>query len=37
MAAPGDLAATIHPHPTLSESLHEAAALAVGQPVHVSG
>jgi dihydrolipoamide dehydrogenase len=24
-AAPGDLAATIHPHPTLSESLHEAA------------
>ena len=37
MAAPGDLAATIHPHPTLSESLHEAAALAVGHPVHVSG
>jgi dihydrolipoamide dehydrogenase len=37
MAAPGDLAATIHPHPTLSEALHEAAALAVGQPIHVSG
>jgi len=37
MAAPGDLAATIHPHPTLSESLHEAAALALGHPLHVSG
>jgi dihydrolipoamide dehydrogenase len=37
MAAPGDLAATIHPHPTLSESLHEAAALALGHPIHVSG
>jgi dihydrolipoamide dehydrogenase len=37
MASPGDVAATIHPHPTLSESLHEAAALAVGHPVHVSG
>jgi dihydrolipoyl dehydrogenase len=37
MAAPGDLAATIHPHPTLSESLREAAALALGHPIHVSG
>jgi dihydrolipoamide dehydrogenase len=37
MAAPGDLAATIHPHPTLSEGLHEAAALALGHPIHVSG
>jgi dihydrolipoyl dehydrogenase len=37
MAAPGDVAATIHPHPTLSEGLHEAAALALGHPIHVSG
>jgi len=37
MAAPGDLAATIHPHPTLSEGLREAAALALGHPIHVSG
>jgi dihydrolipoamide dehydrogenase len=37
LAAPGDVAATIHPHPTLSESLHEAAALALGHPIHVSG
>jgi dihydrolipoamide dehydrogenase len=37
MAAPGDVAATIHPHPTLSEGLHEAAALVLGQPVHVAG
>jgi dihydrolipoyl dehydrogenase len=35
MAAPGDVAATIHPHPTLSEGLHEAAALLLGQPLHV--
>jgi dihydrolipoamide dehydrogenase len=37
MAAPGDVAATIHPHPTLSEGLHEAAALVLGHPVHVAG
>jgi dihydrolipoamide dehydrogenase len=37
LASPGDVAATIHPHPTLSESLHEAAALALGHPLHVSG
>jgi dihydrolipoamide dehydrogenase len=37
LASPGDVAATIHPHPTLSESLHEAAALALGHPIHVSG
>ncbi|HKE81965.1 MAG TPA: FAD-dependent oxidoreductase [Solirubrobacteraceae bacterium] len=36
MAAPGDVAATIHPHPTLSEGLHEAAALLLGQPIHVA-
>jgi dihydrolipoyl dehydrogenase len=35
MAAPGDVAATIHPHPTLSEGLHEAAALLLGHPLHV--
>jgi dihydrolipoamide dehydrogenase len=33
MAAPGDVAATIHPHPTLSETLHEAAALALGRAI----
>jgi dihydrolipoamide dehydrogenase len=36
MAAPGDLAATIHPHPTLSEGLREAAELMLGQPLHVA-
>ena len=30
-----DLAATIHPHPTLSEGLAEAAELALGWPTHV--
>lgn len=30
-----DLAASIHPHPTLSETLMEAAELYLGQPVHV--
>ena len=37
MAAPGDVAATIHPHPTLSEGLREAAALMLGHPLHVAG
>lgn len=32
-----DLAATIHPHPTMSEALNEAAHLAAGSPVHVAG
>jgi dihydrolipoamide dehydrogenase len=36
MAAPGDVAATVHPHPTLSEGLHEAAALLLGEPIHVA-
>jgi dihydrolipoamide dehydrogenase len=36
MAAPGDVAATIHPHPTLSEGLREAADLMLGQPLHVA-
>ena len=30
-----DLAATIHPHPTLSEGLMEAAEVCIGMPVHV--
>ncbi|HEY8450497.1 MAG TPA: dihydrolipoyl dehydrogenase [Bacillota bacterium] len=30
-----DLALTIHPHPTLSETLMEAAEAALGQPVHI--
>ncbi|MGQ0535749.1 MAG: dihydrolipoyl dehydrogenase [Methanobacteriota archaeon] len=30
-----DLALTIHPHPTLSESIMEAADVALGHPVHV--
>jgi dihydrolipoyl dehydrogenase len=36
MAAPGDVAATIHPHPTLSEGLREAAELMLGRPLHVA-
>jgi dihydrolipoamide dehydrogenase len=36
MAAPGDVAATIHPHPTLSEGLSEAAELMLGRPLHVA-
>lgn len=35
-ASPEDLAATIHPHPTISEAIREAAAIATGQPLHVS-
>ncbi|UTE73725.1 dihydrolipoyl dehydrogenase [Rossellomorea marisflavi] len=31
-----DLSLTIHPHPTISESIMEAAELASGMPVHVS-
>ena len=31
-----DLALTVHPHPTLSESLMEAAELALGQPIHIT-
>ncbi len=30
-----DLIATIHPHPTISESLMEAAEVAAGAPVHI--
>ena len=36
MASPYDLAGTIHPHPTLSEGLHEAAELLLGHPIHVT-
>jgi dihydrolipoamide dehydrogenase len=34
-ASPEDLAGTIHPHPTISESLREAALMLVGRPLHV--
>jgi dihydrolipoamide dehydrogenase len=34
-ASPEDLAAVIHPHPTISEALAEAAAIVVGRPLHV--
>ncbi|MCI4365659.1 MAG: dihydrolipoyl dehydrogenase [Thermoplasmata archaeon] len=32
-----DLALTIHPHPTFSEALQEAALLWLGEPMHVAG
>jgi dihydrolipoamide dehydrogenase len=32
-----DLALTIHPHPTLSEAMREAAEVLLGQPIHVQG
>jgi dihydrolipoamide dehydrogenase len=31
-----DLMVTIHPHPTLSEAIMEAAEVAAGQPVHIN-
>ncbi len=31
-----DLVATIHPHPTMSESLMEAAEMAAGTPIHLA-
>ena len=31
-----DLIATIHPHPTLSESIMEAAEVAAGTPIHIN-
>jgi dihydrolipoamide dehydrogenase len=31
-----DLIATIHPHPTLSESIMEAAEVAAGEPIHIA-
>jgi dihydrolipoamide dehydrogenase len=36
LAAPGDVAGTIHAHPTLSEGLHEAAEMLLGHPIHVA-
>jgi dihydrolipoamide dehydrogenase len=30
-----DLSLTVHPHPTLSESVREAAAAALGEAVHI--
>ncbi|MBI5242940.1 MAG: dihydrolipoyl dehydrogenase [Elusimicrobia bacterium] len=30
-----DLAGTVHPHPALSEALHEAAEAALGRPIHI--
>jgi dihydrolipoamide dehydrogenase len=30
-----DLALTVHPHPTLSEQIAEAAHLGLGRPIHV--
>ena len=35
-AVAGDLAGTIHAHPTLSETLGEAAELFLGRPIHLS-
>lgn len=34
-AALEDIALTIHPHPTLSEALMEAAKVALGEPLHI--
>ena len=34
-AVAGDLAGTIHTHPTLSETLGEAAELFLGRPIHL--
>ena len=36
-ATADELAETIHPHPTLSECLREAALAAMDRPVHISG
>ncbi len=35
MVSAADLAGTLHPHPTFSEGLHEAAELLLGSPIHV--
>ncbi|OGF67403.1 MAG: dihydrolipoyl dehydrogenase [Candidatus Fischerbacteria bacterium RBG_13_37_8] len=34
-AAVEDIALTIHPHPTLGETLMEAAKVAIGEPIHI--
>jgi dihydrolipoamide dehydrogenase len=35
MTSATDLAATLRPHPTVSEGIHEAAELLLGTPIHV--
>jgi dihydrolipoamide dehydrogenase len=35
-ASPADVAALIHPHPSLSEAIGEAALAAAGKPFHSS-
>jgi len=30
-----DIASSIHPHPTYSEAVQEAAELALGRPIHL--
>lgn len=37
MASAGDLAGTLHPHPTLSEGLRDAAEMLLGNPIHALG
>jgi dihydrolipoyl dehydrogenase len=37
MASPADLAGTLHPHPTISEGLREAAEMLLGRPINVAG
>jgi dihydrolipoamide dehydrogenase len=37
MASAADLAGTLHPHPTLSEGVHEAAEMLLGHPINVPG
>ena len=32
-----DLALTVHPHPTMAESLAEAALVGLGRPLHIRG
>jgi dihydrolipoamide dehydrogenase len=34
-AVADDLRLTIHPHPTLSEAMMEAAAVAMGEAIHI--
>jgi dihydrolipoamide dehydrogenase len=35
-AVPGEVAALIHPHPTLSEAVGEAHLALVGKPLHTA-
>jgi dihydrolipoamide dehydrogenase len=35
-ASAADLAGTLHPHPTVSEGVHEAAEMLLGTPIHVA-